>query len=115
MIPADYNSCDSENIMRNLLAFVGFVVVGFLGLGWYLGWYSIGAKTNTNGKLEFSGEVNVDKVKGDFGKGLSKTGQFIDSLKKEPAESKPDFVGPTLPADWLPGNGAAAGLPAPKK
>jgi hypothetical protein len=99
--------------MRNLLALVGFVIVLFLGLGWYLGWYTFGIKAGSNGKTEFSGEVNVDKVKGDIGKGVSKAGQFIDSLKKEPVESKPDFVGPTLPGDWTPGKNSAASLPVP--
>lgn len=101
--------------MRNMFALVGFVLVAFLGAGYYLNWYSFGVKTGTNGKLEFSGDVNVDKVKGDLGKGVSRTGQFIDSLKKEKANDKPDFVGPTLPSEWTPSSPSLAGLPLPGK
>lgn len=86
--------------MRNLLSLVGLVIVGFLGLGWYLGWYKLGITTGASGNTQISFDVNTNKIKDDGRKGLSRAGEFVDSLKKEPADSKSEFVGPTLPNDW---------------
>jgi predicted negative regulator of RcsB-dependent stress response len=86
--------------VRNLLSLVGFVVVVFLGLGWYLGWYQFAISKNTNGNTNISFDVNTNKIKDDASKGASRVGEFVDSLKKEPAGEKTDFMGPTLPGDW---------------
>lgn len=85
--------------MRNLLSLVGFLVVAFLGLGWYLGWYSLGISTGEAGNAKISFDVNTNKIKDDGRKGLSKAGDFVESLKKDSSEGKTEFVGPTLPAN----------------
>ena len=50
--------------------------------------------------MQIQFDVNTNKIKSDANKGTSRVGEFVDSLKKEPADSKQDFVGPTLPGDW---------------
>lgn len=85
--------------MRNLLSLVGFLVVVFLGLGWYLGWYSLGISTGESGNAKISFDVNTNKIKDDGRKGLSKAGDFVDSLKKDSNDAKNDLVGPTLPSN----------------
>ena len=102
--------------MRNLLSLVGLVVVVFLGLGYYLGWYQFGIAKGTNGNTQISFDVNTGKITDDAKKGASRVGEFVDGLKKVPADDK--FVGPTLPADWTaptPATGKTppAGLPGP--
>jgi hypothetical protein len=86
--------------VRNLLSLVGLVVVGFLGLGWYLGWYQFAIAKGTNGNTQISFDVNTNKIKDDASAGASRVGEFVDGLKKVPAGEKKDFMGPTLPGDW---------------
>jgi hypothetical protein len=59
--------------MRNLLALVGAAVVGFAGLGWYLGWYHIGTDS---GKVEV--EINAKKVISDVKAGEKKAADFVN-------------------------------------
>jgi hypothetical protein len=107
--------------MRNLFALVGFVVVVFLGLGWYLNWYRLDWSTGSDGRAKIGLDVDTNKVAGDLKTGADKAGQFIDTLKtKTPAEKAkqqaedPKFVGPPIPADW-PGArpSPAVGVPVP--
>jgi hypothetical protein len=43
-------------VMRNLLALLGFALVVFLALGWYMDWYSFASNTDTI-------EIGVNKKK----------------------------------------------------
>ncbi|MGL6074226.1 MAG: hypothetical protein ACRC8S_08700 [Fimbriiglobus sp.] len=79
--------------MKNLLAFVGFVVVGFAGLGWYLGWYNLNVKTGADGKLNVSGDIDTKAITEDAKKFGQKVGKVIQN------ETDPGFVGPPSPAD----------------
>lgn len=103
--------------MRNLLALIGLVVVVFLGLGWYLGWYQLHWSTNSDGKTDVNLSLNNGKIVGDLKTAKDKASQFLDSKLEQPAESNKNFVGPTLPGDWTPATGSnirpPAGLPAP--
>jgi hypothetical protein len=63
--------------MKNLLALVGAVVVLVAGLGWYLGWYKIGAEKSDPGHPKFNVEVEADKIKADLKKGKETVGEFI--------------------------------------
>ena len=102
--------------MRNLLSLIGLVVVVFLGLGYYLGWYKLGIAKGTNGNMQVSFDVNTSKITDDAKSGASRVGEFVDGLKKEPVENKKDFMGPTLPSDWVaptPTKPTPAGLPGP--
>jgi autotransporter-associated beta strand protein len=39
--------------MRNLFALIGVTVVGFLGVGWYMGWYKLSVSKTTAGNLSY--------------------------------------------------------------
>jgi hypothetical protein len=109
--------------MRNLFALIGFAIVVFLGLGWYLGWYKLDWATKSDGTTSVHFDVNAKKVGGDLQNGAQKAEAFIEKLKsKSPAAEiskkqteDPTFVGPPLPHDHVsPGTQQpAAGLPIP--
>ena len=89
--------------MKNLLALVGLVVVGFAGLGWYLGWYKLSVKSTTDGKYNVAGDVDSRKITDDvknFGKKVGKV--LNDETPAAPTTSGTSFVGPPLPASLLP-------------
>lgn len=110
--------------MRNLFSLIGFVVVAFLGFGWYLGWYKLDWATKSDGTTSVHVDVDTKKVAGDLRAGANRAEEFIATLKtKTPAEKAkqqtddPNFVGPPIPADWqapgAPKATPAAGLPGP--
>src|SRR5438046_142610 len=51
-----------ETHMRNLLALIGLLVVGFAGVGWYMGWYKLSFARTTDGNLEIKTDVDTKKV-----------------------------------------------------
>jgi hypothetical protein len=57
---------------KNLLALIGLAVVAFVGAGYYLGWYSIGAQADSQGHQELKIQVDASKVEGDISKGEQK-------------------------------------------
>ena len=63
--------------MKNLLALVGAVVIGFGVAGWYLGWYKLGFTKTTDGNLQVETNVNTKKVVDDSGDALKKAGAFL--------------------------------------
>jgi hypothetical protein len=111
--------------VRNLFSLIGFIVVVFFGAGWYLGWYKLAWTTGSDGNPEVKVNVNTGKVKDDVKSGVSRAGEFIDSLKSNPNAEKaakqaadPNFVGPPIPADYVapgqPKGPPAAALPGPQ-
>ncbi len=94
--------------MRNFLAFVGLVVVAFVGVGWYLGWYKLAFSAGKDGKQNISVEVDLKKAETDIEKKVGQGGQLIkDNLKKEDATPPEEFVGPLEPK-------AKVNTPAPR-
>ena len=88
--------------MRNFFAFVGLIVVGFVGVGYYLGWYKFALSPGQDGKQHISVDVDTKKIGSDVEQGAEKGGQFVkDKLKKEPATDN-EFVGPPEPVAKLP-------------
>ena len=63
--------------MKNLLALVGAVVIGFGVAGWYLGWYKLGFTKTTDGNLQVETNVNTKKVVDDSGDALKQAGAFL--------------------------------------
>lgn len=53
--------------MKNLLALIGLAVVGFAGLGWYLGWYKLSVAKTDDGKLQIKADVDTQKFQDDSG------------------------------------------------
>ena len=90
--------------MKNLLAFVGLVVVGFAGLGWYLGWYNIAVKSTTDGKYNVAGDIDSRKIADDLRNAGKKVGKVLnDETPTAPTTATTSFVGPPLPASLVQG------------
>ncbi len=100
--------------MRNLLALIGAAVVGFGGLGWYLGWYKLHVSKAADGNVQIQADVDQKKVVQDVGDGAKHLGQLAgDQLEKAqkdgtPANTPGPVSTPQGKADysWLPGLGA---------
>jgi hypothetical protein len=63
--------------MRNLLALIGAVVVGFAVIGWYCGWYQLGISKTTDGNLHVETRIHTRKVVDDSGHALKKAGELV--------------------------------------
>ena len=89
--------------MKNLLAFVGLVVVGFGGLGWYLGWYNLNVKSTSDGKLNVAGDIDPKKITTDVKNFGAKVGKVLnEESAPATAPAGSTFVGPPLPAHLQP-------------
>ncbi len=51
--------------MRNILALIGALVIGFAVAGWYCGWYQVGVTKSADGNLRVETNVNTKKVADD--------------------------------------------------
>lgn len=89
--------------MRNLLALVGAAVIGFGGVGWYLGWYTLKVSKGGDGNVQVQTTVDTNKVTQDFGDGAKRVGELINSQ----AEKASKEAAPAPPP-------APANTPAPK-
>ena len=58
--------------MRNMLAFLGAVVVTVLVVGWYLDWFTVHRGPSSDGKTNYTVEVDEKKIKEDLQKGEAK-------------------------------------------
>ena len=85
--------------MRNLLALIGAAVVAFVGLGWYLGWYTFALEPSANGKQRIQLDVDTDKLTDDVGKFGKTLGSAVQGTKDESNGKPSEFVGPPLPPD----------------
>jgi hypothetical protein len=80
--------------MRNLLALLGFALVTFLALGWYLDWYRITPKASaTAGHQGVEIDINRKKIGEDVSRGIKvgedKVHQLIDKDGKPVPASAP--------------------------
>ena len=91
--------------MRNILALIGLLVVGFAGVGWYCGWYTLSVKKNTDGKLQIQTEVNTNKVSDD-------TSGFFNTVGKVIGEQGQKGGQPTTTPVNTPGPASAPPPPA---
>jgi hypothetical protein len=80
--------------VRNLLALLGFAVLIFIGLGWYLGWYTFTVKPGSDGKIQFQGDVNTIKIRDDAQTAKERVGKILQS---DSPSVPTDFVGPPSP------------------
>ena len=75
--------------MRNTLALIGALVVGFAGVGWYLGWYKLNVAKTTDGNLRVETNVDTSKVVKDTEAGAKHVGELIgDHLEKARQDAK---------------------------
>jgi hypothetical protein len=87
--------------MRNMLALIGAIVVLFVGLGWYLGWYSFVLTPGAEGKQRLQVDVDTNKITEDAKKVGQAANNVIQAATKDEQKGAPpaDFVGPPAPAD----------------
>ncbi|WP_439621660.1 hypothetical protein [Gemmata sp.] len=95
--------------MRNLLALIGLLVVGFAGIGWYCGWYKLSVGKGLNGNLQIETEVKTNKVVEDSSSFFQKVGKIAsDKLEKEAKDARP--IGAPVAT---PGPGTLPSVPTP--
>jgi len=80
-----------------MLAFLAAAVLVFLGLGWYLDWYSFkNLPTGTAGHQSFTIDINKAKITSDVEKGEEKIHDVIDKKKAEATPSAKDAAAALL-------------------
>ena len=85
--------------MRNMLAFLAAAVLVFLGLGWYLDWYSFkNLPTGTPGHQSFNIDINKAKITSDVEKGEEKVHEAMDKKKAEAVPAAKDVAASLLKA-----------------
>ena len=84
--------------MRNLLALFGLLVLGFAGIGWYMGWYKLSFTHNSDGNLEIRTNVDTKKVGTDSTDALKNLGAVIGK-QAEKVGHDVNLNGPTTPPD----------------
>ena len=67
--------------MRNLLALLGLLLVVFLGVGYYRGWYDLrSAPSSAPGHHSYQFDVNAKKIEDDVERGGKAVGEKIHDL-----------------------------------
>jgi hypothetical protein len=81
--------------MRNLLALIGLVVVGFAAVGWYCGWYKLTVTKGSEGKPEIKTTVDTDKVTEDSSAFFKRMEQLVtEKVRPEDPKTSPPAVTP---------------------
>jgi hypothetical protein len=71
--------------MRNFFALIGFAIVVFAVVGWYMGWYQVRFSQGEEGKLEIKTAVDTKKVVTDSSSFFQKLGQMLMEQAQNPA------------------------------
>lgn len=93
--------------MRNLLALGAAALIGFAGIGWYLGWYKFESTPTATGR-HISIDLNTPKIKEDVGKGKEKLRDILSSDDKTTTNAPPNNPqsnptnNPVTPAGYQP-------------
>jgi hypothetical protein len=82
--------------MRNLLALAAAGILGFAGIGWYLGWYSIQSEPTPTGR-HISIDLNTPKIKEDVGRGKEKLRDYLTPDDKIISNTPPAPNGSPVP------------------
>lgn len=108
--------------MRNLLALVGLAVIGFGGVGWYMGWYKLSYSRTPDGNLQISTTVNTEKAGTDTSEFMKNAGAVInsqvdkagqDAKTAAPNSAPGNIPGPVVPPQVSPNPTVPGTLPAP--
>src|SRR5206468_1996202 len=83
------NPSRGDPFMRNLLAFLGAVVVTVLGVGWYLDWFKVHRGAVGDGKSNYNIELNTKKIDEDLHKGSAKLHGMVENKLHGSAELTP--------------------------
>ena len=66
--------------MRNLLALLGLLVVVFLAVGYYRGWYDLSSRPGAAGQTSIQIDVNTKKIGDDVERGGKAVGEKLHDL-----------------------------------
>jgi hypothetical protein len=80
--------------MRNLLAFVGALVVTLVVVGWYENWFQFRTTAGADGNRNISIDIDPKKVTDDVKQTEKKIENFIDEKSKEIKSSNPAAPAP---------------------
>src|SRR5881409_3965606 len=80
--------------MRNLLALGAAALIGFAGIGWYLGWYKIETTPTATGR-HISIDLNTPKIKDDVSHGKEKLRYILADERSTPNTAPQSGVTPT--------------------
>lgn len=72
-------------MIRMLFSLLFFGAIIFVVAGWFLNWYEINPTKSSNGKTQFSVEVDTSKIKTDLNKGKDKLAGTIDNFREKGA------------------------------
>jgi hypothetical protein len=90
--------------MRNLLAFLAAAVLVFLGLGWYLDWYSFHSVPTESGHRSYNFDINTKKIQTDVAPVGRKLKEELEDFLKRGEPDNPD-VPETKPQEGSPSAG----------
>ncbi|HLN30939.1 MAG TPA: hypothetical protein VK395_24585 [Gemmataceae bacterium] len=76
--------------MRNLLALFAAATLTLVGLGWYLGWYSVKEAPADDGHRSVNIDIDSRKIGQDLHKGEEKLQQALDKNVKEDTSKQAD-------------------------
>jgi hypothetical protein len=85
--------------MRNVLALIGLLVIGFGGLGWYLGWYKLSYSRTPDGHLQVTTDVDTKKVGADSQEFIKNASTVVEKAAqdaKTPAGAPGSTPGPVV-------------------
>jgi hypothetical protein len=122
--------------MRNLLALGAAGLIGFAGIGWYLGWYRFHTEPTATGR-SIQIDLNTPQIKKDVERGREKLRDFLstdeDSTSsssptgssttpnsvtpagfQRPSDGNPVNNDPFPPFQPVPPNGSSPKLPSPR-
>jgi hypothetical protein len=86
--------------MRNILAFIGALVVTLVAVGWYENWFQFRTTPGADGKRNISIDIDSAKVGDDIHK---TTGNIEEFLKERAKEAKATAPATTPAKDATPG------------
>jgi hypothetical protein len=69
--------------MKNALAFAAAGTLVLIGVGWYLGWYSVKTTKNSDGTHNVNIGIDDHKVKQDVEKGIEKGEKFAKDIEEK--------------------------------
>ena len=72
--------------MRNILAAIGALVVGFGGAGWYFGWYKLNVTKAPDGNPQITTTINTQKATEDVKTGTKRGWDLIEDQARKAAE-----------------------------
>ena len=84
--------------MRNILAFLGALVVTLVAVGWYENWFQVRSTPGTDGNRNISIDIDSKKVGDDIKQTENKIEHFIDEKSKEAKTTAPATPAVTVPA-----------------